>query len=209
MKILVGMEYSGRFRNALRDLGHEAYSCCDLPSEDNSPYHHVGNVLNHLEDGWDAAIFHPTCRYFTLSGIRWMYHPEDSHLEPEQRRRHPKYPNRMLDLQAQVQVFRALQQCSIPIKAIENSQPHGLAMQHIGKYTQKVQPWWFGDPYTKAACWWLTNLPKLMPTNIVPKELRIDKCHMIGPGAQREIERSRTEPELAKAAALQWFGKVK
>lgn len=39
MKILVACEYSGRVREAFKKLGHDAWSCDLLPSDDNSPYH--------------------------------------------------------------------------------------------------------------------------------------------------------------------------
>lgn len=59
MRALVGCEYSGRTRQALRNLGVDAWSCDLLPSDDNSPYHHQGDVLALLSEGWDLAIFHP------------------------------------------------------------------------------------------------------------------------------------------------------
>ena len=34
-------------------------------------------------------------------------------------------------------------------------------------YTQAVQPWQFGHPYTKRTCLWLKNLPPLTPTKII------------------------------------------
>lgn len=208
LRVLVGCEYSGRVRQAWRERGHDAYSCDLLPSEDNSPYHLQGDVLQYLDDGWDVGIFHPVCTYNNLAGIRWMYHPDDSLLPPEQRRRHPQYPNRMDDFMRETEFFMKLKNCKIPKTCIENSQPHGLAMSVVGKYTQKVQPWMFGDPFTKGACLWLKNLPKLVATEIVPKELRKAECHMASPGPNRWKERSRTYPGPANAMAEQWGGTV-
>lgn len=203
-KWIIGMEYSGRIRNAMRKIGIDAWSVCNIESEDNSPYHIVGNVLDYLEDTWDGAIFHPHCTRFTLAGICWMYHPEDSHLDASIRRRHPKYPNRMQEFESDVETFHKLQNCKIPKKAIENSQPHGLAMSRVGKYDQKIQPYWFGDPYTKGACWWLYGLPKLVPTNIIPLSRVTAKSHLLGPSPERWKERSRTEPGVAMAISEQW-----
>lgn len=38
MRILVACEFSGRVREAFRKLGHDAWSCDLLPSDDNSLY---------------------------------------------------------------------------------------------------------------------------------------------------------------------------
>jgi len=39
LKAIVGCEFSGVVRRALRALGVDAYSCDLLPAEDASPYH--------------------------------------------------------------------------------------------------------------------------------------------------------------------------
>ena len=44
MRVLVACEYSGRVREAFRALGHDAWSCDLLPSEDESPFHIQGDV---------------------------------------------------------------------------------------------------------------------------------------------------------------------
>jgi len=150
-------------------------------------------------------IGHPYCTFNTLAGIRWMYHPEDTHLPPEQRRRHPQYPNRIEDFLEGAAFFNLLKQADIPHLALENSQPHGLAMQHIGRYDQVVQPWMFGEPYTKGAALWLKNLPKLVPTHSKPPRSEIKAaCHHASPGPEREKERSRTYQSIADAMAAQW-----
>ena len=57
MRILIGCEYSGRVREAFRALGHDAWSCDLLDSEDDSPYHIKGDVLEAANRGgvgsWD------------------------------------------------------------------------------------------------------------------------------------------------------------
>lgn len=206
MKILVACEYSGRVRQALRKNGHEAWSCDLRPSEDGSPYHIQGDVRQLLSDGWDAMIAHPYCTFNTLAGIRWMYHPDDTHLPAYERRRHPNYPNRMDDFLEGVEFFNTLQNAPIQKIALENSQPHGLAMQHIGRYDQIVQPWMFGEPYTKGAALWLKGLPKLKPTHTKEDVGQIiPACHHMRPGPERERERSRTYQSIADAIANQWF----
>lgn len=206
MKILVACEYSARVRDAFRRRGHDAWSCDLRPCEGDASYHIQGDVLRELQPGrWDAMIAHPYCTYNTLAGIRWMYHPEDTHLPADQRRRHPQYPNRMQDFLEGVKFFNALKAAPIEKIVLENSQPHGLAMQHIGRYDQIVQPWMFGDPFTKGAALWLKNLPPLKPTHKKTDHAQIfPACHFASPGPERERERSRTYPSIAEAFASQW-----
>ena len=150
-------------------------------------------------------IAHPYCTFNCLSGIRWLYHPEDTHLPSEQRRRHPAYPNRMDDFEVGARFFNALMNAPISKVALENSQPHGLAMSRIGRYTQIAQPWMFGDPVTKGAYLWLRGLPKLIPTHQKSDFDSIKAaCHLMPPGPQRERERSRTSQAIADAMAEQW-----
>ena len=196
------MECSGRVREAFRRKGHDAWSCDLLPAEDNSKFHIIGDVYEHLNDGWDLGIFHPTCTFLTLASIRWMYHPEDTWLDAHLRRRHPDYPNRMKDFLSSVSGFQRLQNCSIPKVVIENPQPHGLTTAFVGEYDQKIQPWWFGEGFTKGVCLWLKNVEPLIPTNEV--EGREPQCHWMSPGPARQRERSRTYQGIANAFAEKW-----
>ena len=148
-------------------------------------------------------IAHPYCTFNCLSGIRWMYHPDDTHLPADERRRHPQYPNRMKDFEDGAEFFLKLANAKIGKIAIENSQPHGLAMSKLGRYTQKVQPWMFGDPVTKGAYLWLIGLPSLKSTHQKPDVIAA-VCHLMPPGKDREKERSRTNQAIANAMAEQW-----
>jgi hypothetical protein len=208
MKILIACEYSGRVRDAFAAKGHYAVSCDLRPSEHPIGRHIQGDVLHVIASGhesWDMLIGHPYCTFNNLAGIRWMYHPDDTHLHPLLRRRHPRYPNRMRDFIDGVNFFQALMNSGIPRIALENSMPHGLAMQFIGKYDQLLQPWMVGSPYTKAACLWLKGLPKIKVTHKKSDYPFIyADCHHMAPGPNRERERSRTNPAIAKAFADNW-----
>jgi len=208
MKVLVACEYSGRVRDAFSRRGHTAVSCDLRESESPHGWHIKGDVLQVIASGWeswDMMIGHPYCTYNNIAGIRWMYHPEDTPLPAEQRRRHPNWPNRMRDFLEGIEFFKKLRDCGIPKIVLENSKPHGLAMSHIGKPDQIVQPWMFGDPYTKGAALWLKGLPKLVPTHEKSDYEEIfAECHMMPPGENRERERSRTHPHIANAFAEQW-----
>lgn len=138
MRVLIAFEYSGRVRDAFSALGHDAMSC-DLRESESVGNHYKGDIRDILLSNcggypaFDLMVAHPYCTYNCLSGIRWMYHPEDTHLDAVERRRHPKFPGRMDHFLEGVKLFNMCKECDIPKIAIENSQPHGLAMQHIGR----------------------------------------------------------------------------
>lgn len=181
MRVLVACEYSGRVREAFRKLGHDAWSCDLLPSDDNSPYHIQGDVLLHLEDGWDLMIAHPPCTHLAVSGARWF---KDKLVE-----------------QAEALAF-VRQLLNAPIDKIALENPISIISSRIRKPDQIIQPWQFGHGETKATCLWLKNLPKLDPTNIVPG--RENKVHRMPPGPDRWKLRSTTFQGIADAMAAQW-----
>ena len=60
----------------------------------------------------------------------------------------------------------------------------------------------FGHGETKATCFWLKNLPKLQPTNIVNG--REQRLHKLPPSPERWKLRSTTYQGIADAMAKQW-----
>jgi len=191
MRVLVGCEESGRVRDALLALGHDAYSCDLLPTRSRPERHFQCDVLTILDQGWDMAIFHPVCRYLANSGVRWL------HTDPS---RWPK----MFD---GADFFLSLLNAPIPKVAVENLVMHKYAKRLIGRNADfSLQPYEHGDPFTKRTCFWTRNLPKIVPTNIVSE--RTAKVHLMPPGPDRERLRSETEPGVAAALAMQWGGRV-
>lgn len=180
MRVLIACEYSGIVRDAFAALGHDAWSCDLLPTE--QPGNHIeDDVLLYLDKGWDMMIAHPPCTHLAVSGARWF---KDKQAE-----------------QAEALDFvRRLMNAPIPRIAIEN--PISIISSRIRKPDQIIQPWQFGHGETKATCLWLKNLPKLVPTNIV--EGREARIHKMPPGPDRWKERSRTYQGIATAMATQW-----
>jgi len=69
MKVLLACEESQAVAREFRALGHEAYSCDVLPTSGKNPEWHIqGDVINHLNDGWDMIIGFPPCTYMTNGG---------------------------------------------------------------------------------------------------------------------------------------------
>ncbi len=183
MRVIIKCEYSGRVREAFRKLGHDAWSCDLLESEDNSPYHIVGDCLELADEDWDLGIFHPPCTHLAVSGARHFAAKRESGVQQE-----------ALDF------VGALMASKIPSWALEN--PVSIISSHFRKPDQIIHPWQFGHGETKATCLWLKGLPLLRPTNIV--EGREAKVHRMAPSPTRWKERSRTYQGIADAMAAQW-----
>lgn len=192
MRVLIGCEFSGVVRRAFAALGHDAWSCDLLPAEDHSNQHIVGDVRDHLHDGWDLlAVFHPPCTRLCNSGVRWL---NERNLWPE--------------LDEAAAFFSALWNAPIPRRAVENPIMHRHAKQRIKNYrepAQIIQPWMFGHGETKATALYLHGLMPLHPTNQV--DGRKARVHRMPPGPNRWRERSRTFSGIAEAMAAQWGGK--
>lgn len=196
MRVLVACEYSGRVRQAFRDLGHDTWSCDLLESEDMSPYHIQGDVLPLLGDMWDLAIFHPPCTYLAVSGLHW----------------NKRIEGRAEKTEEALAFVQALMDAPIPRIALEN--PVSCISTRIRKPDQIIQPWWFGEDASKKTCLWLKNLPPLVPTNKLPGDDKTRRANQtpsgqnkLGPSPDRWKERSRTYEGVARAMAEQW-GKV-
>lgn len=195
-KILIACEFSGIVRDAFIKRGYNAWSCDLLPTEKLGP-HIQGDVLKILDNGWDLMIAHPPCTHLAGSGAVWF-----------------KEKPSCLQEQA-LQFIRDLLNAPIERIALEN--PVGVISTKIRKPNQIVQPYWFGDEAQKATCFWLKNLPKLKPTNIVDRgEIYITKkgkkrggawLMKLPPTKDRWKIRSRTFKGLAESMADQW-GKI-
>jgi hypothetical protein len=216
MKILIACEYSGVVRDAFRKKGHDAWSCDLLSCDSDSTYHYQEDVLDVINDGWDMMIAHPPCTFLSSSGSAWFYHPDDKHLPIEQRRPHPKFPNRREDQENAYEFFMKLARADIKKIAVEN--PIGVVSTLWRKPDQIIQPWMFGEEASKSTCLWLKNLPKLIPTKIVGKgDIYFDKSGKkrarwfdragtknITNQVERMKERSKTFQGIADAMANQW-----
>lgn len=205
-RVLIGCERSGVMRRAFLARGFDAWSCDLAPADDASNRHITGNLLDHLDDGWDMlCVMHPPCTILCNSGVRWLYLGGKRANGPD--------PVRQAELREAAAFYRACrEQGNIPRRAIENPVMHGAAIRLTGRgRTQFVQPWWFGDPYFKATGFELINLPDLAPTNrLTPPAPGSDDhkawsmIHRMPPGPDRARLRSETFPGIAEAAADQW-----
>lgn len=217
-RILVACEESQATTKAFRALGYEAFSCDLLPCSGGHPeWHFQEDVFEVIkrEPKFDLMVAHPPCTFLAGSGVQWLSHPDDKHLPFDERRPHPKYPNRRQDMLDSVEFVKSLYNTDIEHVVIEN--PVGLLSSRWRKPDQIVQPYMFGDEATKTTCLWLKNLPQLVPTDIVGKGDRTvfssgkshpkwyaDALKNAKTKEERQTLRSKTFPGMAKAFAEQW-----
>lgn len=219
MKILVACEESQAVCKAFRERGHEAYSADIQECSGGFPeWHIMGDVLPYINgnctfvtcDGarhtiagtWDILIAHPPCTYLSNAGACRLY-PRKGVLNQE---RFAK------GLKAK-EFFMKFYDADCPRICIENPIPSKI--YELPKYTQFVQPYEHGHPFTKKTCLWLKGLPELQPTNIVEerhpyvcgnseiwkKQAAAGKVW----GKEKSAKhRSKTFPGIAAAMAEQW-----
>ena len=144
--MLVACEESQAVATAFREQGHEAYSCdTDDCSGDHPEYHIKADALELIKIKWDLIIAHPPCTYLTNAGaVRMRVNGVI------QQGRYEKA------MQAK-EFFMKFLKADCPRICVENPTP----MKIIGlpPYTQAIQPYQFGHPYSKRTCLWLKNLP--------------------------------------------------
>ena len=189
MKVLIACEFSGIVRDAFLARGHEAISCDLLPSERPGP-HYQGDVRDLDLSEYDLMIAHPPCTHLAVSGARWFGEKCKEQLE------------------ALEFVYWLLR---VPVDRIALENPVSIISSRVRPADQVIQPWEFGHPESKATCFWLKNLPLLMPTNICKKPTNgrwenqtPSGQNRLGPSPDRWKERGRTYAGIAEAMADQW-----
>lgn len=194
MRVLVACEESQTVCKAFRKIGHEAYSCDIIPCSGGHPEWHIQqDVIAILNDGWDLMVAFPPCTHLAVSGARWF---------PEKRKDGRQ--------QQGIDFFIKFVNAKCGKVAIEN--PVGIMSTIWRKPDQIIQPWMFGDSFSKRTCLWLKGLPKLESTEIVEKgEFITFKSGRKMPQWYAEkwgrgSERSVTFPGIAEAIATQWGG---
>ena len=179
MNVLVSCEESQRVCTAFREKGHNAFSCDILPCSGGHPEWHIQEdvleILNpvtlfgtdkkgigfHTCDGefhgfvgnWDLIIAHPPCTYLSNAGARWLYAGGKLNTE--------RYRNGL----AGKEFFMAMLNADCPRIAVENPIPSSI--YGLPEYSQIIQPYYFGEPWSKKTCLWLKGLDILQPTDIV------------------------------------------
>ena len=211
LNVLIACEESQAECRAFRELGHKAFSCdiqpC-LPS--GNPDWHIQADVTPFLDGktkfrtqsgkrctvaqWDLIIAHPPCTYLCKLSCCILYS------EPVEECKclgKTIIANRQRVeglLKGREFFFRCLN-AKAHYVAVENPIPMRLAQ--LPRPSCYADPSWFGVKYTKKTCYWLRNLPPIMPGTSHPHP----RSYV---NSSRGKYRSRTFPPLARAIAEQW-----
>lgn len=203
MRILVACEESQAVTIELRKLGHEAYSCDTQECSGGHPeWHKQQDVTELLKEKWDMIIAFPPCTYISNAGACRLY-PKAGELNQERYKK---------GMEAK-EFFMMFYNADCPRIAIENPVPSKIF--NLPKYSQIIQPYQHGHPYSKKTCLWLKGLPLIEPTNTITeniiswvaggsKDSKGNPRKNLGTKTRDPKIRSKTFPGIAKAMAEQW-----
>lgn len=213
--VLVACEESQAVCCAFRALGFTAFSCdVQSPSGGHPEWHILGDALEAVKGGkiitmdgkehdvtkWDLLIAHPPCTYMSKAGARFMY-PIAGKIN------HDRLAKAMQAKEFFLQFYNA----DCDKICVENPTP--LKVVGLPKESQVIQPYMFGEPYSKRTLLWLIGLPELKHTNVlkdfVPYLPSNTGGFSRGKGGSRGVAHnaknaSKTFPGIAAAMAEQW-----
>ena len=223
MNILVACEESQAVTIEGRRLGHNVFSCDLQECSGGHPEWHImqdvlpllnGNCsfktmdgVEHRIDGkWDMIIGHPPCTFLSNAGARWLYAGKQLNQE-----RYTK------GLEAK-EFFMQFYNADCPRIAVENPIPSSV--YQMPQYTQIIQPYEYGHPWSKKTCLWLKGLRPLEPTDVIRDHRPYCSSGSYSgthdpryKGASRKggsaKSRSKTFRGIARAMMEQWAGQSK
>ena len=203
MRVLVACEESQEVCKAFRARGHEAYSCDIQDCSGGHPEWHIkADALELLKMRWDLIIAHPPCTYMSAAGACRMY-PHKGQIDS----------NRLEKAMKAKDFFLKFWTADCPRIVIENPRP--LKCIGLPPESQRIQPYEYGEPWSKLTYLWVKGLPPLLPTEIVAdykpyvscgtsrNKGNKEKSGMSRAGGAQKV-RSKTFPGIARSMAEQW-----
>lgn len=168
----------------------------------NCQFQTMDGKAHELKGKWDLLIAHPPCTYLTITANSW--YEVEKYGEKARKRQRDRYKAIVFFMHF------ALADCEKI--AVEN--PVGVINTAWRKPDCIVHPYYFGDDAKKKTCFWLKGLNPLEPTNIIENPTTVitgqgtdSPWHAYTwslPKEERQRERSKTFPGIAKAMADQW-----
>lgn len=218
IKVLIACEESQAICKKFRALGVEAFSCDLQQCSGGCPQWHIkGDCVPVIETGkfttedgkahsvkkWSLIIAHPPCTYLSNAGACHLWR---GHILNEERYK------KGLEGKAFFMYFYEMKNCDHV--AIENPIPSSIYA--LPKRTQIIQPYEYGEPYSKKTCLWLRGLPLLQGTKYMPDHIpfmpsgsyskshdqKYKGCSRKGGSSKA---RSKTFDGIAAAMASQWL----
>ena len=177
----------------------------NLAAEGHPEWHLQQDVLPLLKEKWDMIIAFPPCTYLSNAGACRLY-PHKGELNTE------RYKKGMEGKDFFMKFYNA----DCPKIVIENPIP--TRVFGLPRYTQTIQPYEHGHPYSKKTCLWLKGVLPLRPTDVISKENVISWVSggskkpdgtprkQSGTKIRDALRRSKTFQGIAKAMAEQWGG---
>lgn len=217
MNVLVACEESQTVCKAFRERGHNAFSCDIQECSGGHPEWHIcGDVLplingfmtfytqdmkiHEIDSRWDLIIAHPPCTYMSKAGARFMYLTAGN-IDEERLRK---------ALEAK-EFFMKFMNAGCERICIENPTP--LKIVGLPQESQVIEPYFFGEKYSKRTLLWLKGLPPLYDTNFVEEHTPYLPSNTggfaRGMGGSRGVahnakDASKTFKGIADAMAEQW-----
>lgn len=161
--ILVACEESQRVCMAFRRFSKNAivFSCDIEPCSGGHPEWHIqqdvlplvngnccfktcDNVMHKIKGRWDIIIAHPPCTYLSNAGARHLYPKGILNMERFYK-----------GLEAK-DFFMRLYNADCKFICVENPIPSRI--YELPEYSQIIQPYEYGHPYSKRTCIWLKGL---------------------------------------------------
>lgn len=229
--VLIACEESQAIANEFRKIGFNAFSADIQKCSGGHPEYHInqdvlpllnGNCKFKTQDGkthsikghWDLIIAHPPCTYLSNAGNGW-YKPQSytGLYKKDPKLARLKVLERMANRQEAYKFFMKFTKAKCDHVVIEN--PLGYMNGQYRPADQTIQPYQFGDKFSKRTCLWIKGLPKLKSTKLVDKGefitlkngKRISKWFADAyslPTAERRKVRSKTFKGIAHAMVDQW-----
>ena len=209
MNVLIACEESQEVCKAFRASGHRVFSCDIQECSGGHPEWHIqgdclpllnGNVTfltqvgvqETIDSKWDLIIAHPPCTKTSNAGAKHLWRGHKLNI--------PRYYEGMCGKA----LFMAIWMADCDKVVIENPIPS--AIFEFPPHTQAIQPYEHGHPVSKKTLLWERGVQPLVPTNIVEPQAN---CHEAGTwfmkgGKERQKNRSKTFPGIAKAFSEQW-----
>lgn len=194
MKVLVACEESQAVCKAFRDRGHIAFSADIKDCSGGYPEWHIkGDVIEHLKSVplyyYDLIIAHPPCTYLSVAGAVNFY--KDGQRNEERFRKQE-------EARAFFMFFYDFTWCDRI--CIEN--PRAMKSAALPPFSQVIQPYDFGDSWSKQTCLWLKGLPYLFPS-FAELNRRSAAPSWVAKYSS-SVKRSKTFNGIARAMAQQW-----
>lgn len=199
--VLIACECSQIECSAFRRHGAIAFSCDIQPCYGGHPEWHIqDDVTKYLQSGgvfrtqdgkrhtvkqWDLIVSHPPCTYLTKASAVRLFAGRQLNQE--------RYKKGI----AARAFWQLCYDANAEHIAVENPTP--LTIFKLPRPQMVIQPYEYGMPYSKRTCYWLRNLPPLMPTL---HAVRYTSWTM---RTSNPNVRSKSFENIAEQMAVQWL----